>query len=267
MAKEEEGQEMTKSHNLVASTPPLYITDGMTSGSTYGATAGTQTDLILDTTAVGFESPMGGEAQGWDFELTVSVDPLTGFMYTRDQFFLTGLYDQEKILYPVGNNIQTAEPPLMQSRNSASKFVREVELWTTQKLTESEIRRAVHYAIPILPGFQSSDAGPAPEAYLDSEQVIAGRSRVYSGNAAFTEELGFMTLVHDTVIGEGEPIACPDLHYVRAFYQYAEYVYGANWLVCDWPSARDILSVVEVKAKDDRQWMTQVIRGAALDVN
>ena len=265
MAKEEEGQERTKSHNLVASTPPLYVSDGLQYASTYGATAGTETALILDTTAVGFESPMGGESQGWNFELTVSVSTLQGFFYTRDQFFLTGLYDQEKILYPVGNNIQTAEPPLMQSRNSATKYIREVELWTTQKLTESEIRKAVHYSIPILPGFLSSDLGP--DAYLDSEQLIAGRSRVYSGNAAFTEELGFMTLVHDAVIGEGEPIACPDLHYVRAFYNYAEFSYTPNWRVCDWPSARDILSVVELKAKDDRQWMTQVIRGAALDVN
>ena len=262
MAQEEEGQEMTKSHNLVASTPPFYMPENMVFDEANGSGEG---EIVLDPTSGDFDPPYEGNAQGWEFDLKVVGTDISGTFYTRDQFFLTGLYDQEKILYPVGNNIQTAEPPLWRSKNSDNKYLREVELWTTQKLTEAEILRAVHAFIPILPGFPSSDNGP--EAYLDSEQVIAGRSRTYSGNANLNSILGFGSLIHESIIGEGEPVACPDLHYVRAYYMYAEFQYAPGWTVIDLPSARDILSVVEMKATDDRQWMTQVIRGAALDVN
>jgi len=230
---------------------------------TYSKPDGTAGTIVLDETAPGYDAPYRGTSEDWTFNLTVSPTLLAMSCYTRKQHTLTGLYDQEQILYPVGANVQTAEPPLWQSKLAQQKYMREVELWTTQELTEQEVFNAVHYSMPILPGFPGSAL--SPEAYMNSGQVIAGRSRVYSGTTSLDAELGFGTLIHESIIGEGEPVAAPDLHYVRAYYSYAVWQFAANWIVLDVPSMRDILTVAQVSAKDDTQWMTRVVRGAAPD--
>ena len=234
--------------NIVASTGPIYMY------SAFDKVEG------IDLTEIGSKN---FEYGGWFFTITVSAQRVNGYAWTRSNWELGGLYDGEVALVPMAANIQTAEPPLLKSKDSTDKYLRETCLFTTQALSDSEAQRCVHYAQPTLPGFLGGDL---VEAYMTSEQVISGRATTYAGNANFFSELGFMTPTHQAIIGEGEPCASPDLHYIRAVYWDTNLNVGTADFLFDFPAARDILTVAKVDMSDAFvEWASQVARGVALD--
>ena len=200
------GKKKVRTHNLVADTPPFYAYNNMT----ISTTTGTDTIDILE-----YES-YNGRVDGWQFESTFSATSMQTTCWYRKKFDLGGIYDQYHVLYPIGNVCQQAEPPLWPSDLANNKYMREVEIWSTRELNRHEVKACVNYAIPTLPSFAGSPSGP--DAFMDDPQVIAGRSRMYSGTASFSAELGFGVMLHENIIGQGEPIASPELHYVRAYY-------------------------------------------------
>ena len=235
--------------NLVAECNPIYMYSAFDKN--------TEADL----TAVGFDD---FEYDGWHFQITVTAQRVSGYAWTRKNWELTGLYEDEVALVPMAANVQSSEPPLLKSKESSDKYMRVAELWTTQELTDAQARVAVDAIQPTLPGFNGGDVG---KAYLDPEQLISGRSTVYCGNLNFSSELGFMSIAHQSIIGEGEPCASPDLHYVKAIYWDTNLNIGTSDFVLDVPATRDILTVAKVDMTSrETAWSAQVIRGSALDV-
>ena len=235
--------------NIVASTTPVYI-----------YSAFDKVDGIDFTT----EGSKQFHYDGWDFIITVASQRVNGYCWTRSDWELTGLYDQDIALVPVAANIQTSEPPLLVSKDSSDKYMRTCELFTTERLSRNEALDIVHYAQPTLPGFAGGDL---VDAFMNPEQVISGRSTTYAGNANFYAPVGFMSPVHQCIIGEGEPCASPDLHYIRACYFDTNLNAGTSGFTLDLPAARDILTVAKHDmTKDPIGWAAQVIRGARLDV-
>ncbi len=236
--------------NIVASSGPVYMYSNFTN---------------VDGVDLTSEGAHNFEYGGYHFIITVSTatNSVVGYCWTRTNWELTGLYDQEVSLIPVAANVQTSEPPLLVSKDSGGKYLREASFFTTQALTDSEAQRCVHYAQPTPPGFLGGDL---VEAYMSSEQVISGRSTTYCGNANFASHLGFMTPAHQAIIGEGEPCATPDLHHIRAFYWSTNLNDAEQDFLMDLPAARDILTVAKVDMSDQGvEWATQVVRGVALD--
>lgn len=258
---------MSSVRNLVAATPPLYIANG---SRIYDKDGNVQ---VLDFTDTDDSGP--GVGQDWHVNITIggANAPVTMTAYYRKRFDLTGLYNQEEMIIPLANNIQTSEAPLLGGKAPEDAYLREFELWTTVELTETEItEKLLNAYIPTLPGFlgRQPEAGvgvdPTPSAYLDSTNVIAGRARLYVGTTTMAGDYGFMTKLHESVIGEGEPAAAPDLHYVRGFYAYSITPSSvSSWVFADFPAARDILTVGVTSPKDDVVWLDQIDRGAYND--
>ena len=236
--------------NLVAECNPIYM---------YSAF---DKNTEVDLTSVGSDL---FEYDGWNFEITVaSATRVVGYAWTRKNWELTGLYEDEVALVPMAANVQSSEPPLLISKESSHKFLRVAELWTTQALTDAQAKDAVDSIQPTLPGFNGGDV---VQAYLDPEQLISGRSTVYCGNLNFSSELGFMSIAHQSIIGEGEPCASPDLHYVKAIYWETNLNIATADFVLDVPATRDILTVAKMDMTSrGPAWTAQVIRGSALDV-
>jgi len=204
------------------------------------------------------------EYMGWEFDITVASQTVSGYCITHKNWELTGLYEGEVALVPVAANVQTSEPPLLVSKDATNKYMRVAELWTTEALTSVERTYPVHYAQPTLPGFPGGDL---VEGYMSAEQLIAGRSTTYCGNANFYAPLGFMSVAHQSIIGEGEPCASPDLHYCKAIYFSTNLNAGTSGFLLDVPASRDILTVAKVDMTNDTNaWTAQVIRGSKLDV-
>lgn len=250
---------MTSARNIVAATNPLYILQGYK----YIADDGTEKTFDFG------ESDSSGNGHADDWRIMLQVAPTGGlvtmYAYQRKKFDLTGLYNQEKMIIPLGNNIQTSEPPLLGADNPKDCFLREFEIWSTVELTSREIEtRLLNPFIPTLPGFPASPQGP--DAYLDPSNVIAGRARLFVGTSVFGTGYGFMSKLHESIIGEGEPAAAPDLHYVRGFYmQTIKPGSLTGWVFCDLPGARDILTVGVTETKDAVHWLNQIDRGAYND--
>ena len=148
--------------NLVASTTPIYMY------SAFDKVDG------IDLTTEGVKD---FHYDGWDFILTVAGTRVNGYAFTRCDWELTGLYDQDIALIPVAANIQTSEPPLLASKDSTDKYMRTAEVWTTERLDRGNAIDIVHYAQPTLPGFEGGDLVPA---YMDPEQLISGRATTYA---------------------------------------------------------------------------------------
>lgn len=204
------------------------------------------------------------EYMGWSFNITVASTTVSGYCATSKNWELTGLYEGEVALVPVAANVQTSEPPLLASKDATNKYMRVAELWTTQALSRNELQHAVNYAQPTLPGFQGGDI---VEAYMSAEQLIAGRSTTYCGNANFYAPVGFMSVAHQSIIGEGNPCASPDLHYCKCIYFTTNLNAGTAGFTLDVPASRDILTVAKVDMTDDpNAWTAQVVRGSNLDV-
>lgn len=236
--------------NIVAEINPIYLYSAFDS----------VTGIELDT-----EGAHTFEWDQWNFEITVATQGVTGYCWAKKNWELTGLYEEEVALVPVAANVQTAEPPLLPSKDAANKYMRVAEFWTTRELTRNETKAMVNYAQPTLPGFPGGTI-TGTDAFMSPEQVISGRSSVYSGNLNFTPDLGFMTLVHQSIIGEGEPCASPDLHYTKAIYFSTNLNDGKVGFILDVPGSRDILTVGKVDmTKESSTWTAQVIRGSDLD--
>lgn len=260
---------MTDARNIVASTPPLYIHQG----GKYEDKDGT----IVTIDFADSDTSGEGYTQDWNINLTIAggtAGAVTLTAFQRKRFDLTGLYKQEKMIFPLGNNIQASESPLVGADKATDCFLREFEFWTTVELTDREIESQLLNAyMPTMPGFmgRQPDGGggalPTPQAYLDSSNVIAGRARLYVGSSLFGTGYGWMTKIHESIIGEGEPAAAPDLHYVRAYYISTKTPAPgvSNWVFCDLPATRDVLTVGVTGVKDDVQWLNQIDRGAYND--
>ena len=234
--------------NIVAECNPIYM---------YSAF---DKNTEVDLTGTGFDA---FQYSGWHFEITITATRVSGYAWTRKNWELTGLYEDEVALVPMAANVQSSEPPLLKSKDSSDKFMRMAELWTTQELTDAQAKDAVDSIQPTLPGFNGGDV---VEAYLDPEQLISGRSTVYCGNLNFNPQLGFMSIAHQSIIGEGEPCASPDLHYVKAIYWDTNLNDATADFLLDVPATRDILTVAKVDMTSrGPAWTAQVIRGSALD--
>jgi len=235
--------------NIVADISPIYM---------YSA--------FSNVTGVDLESEGNYkfEYMGWTFDITVAGAAVSGYCWSQKNWELTGLYEGDVALVPIAANVQTSEPPLLVSKDATNKYMRVAELWTTQALNITQVKYPVNYAQPTLPGFQGGDI---VEAYMNAEQLIAGRSTTYCGNANFYAPLGFMSVAHQSIIGEGEPCASPDLHYLKAIYFSTNLNSGTAGFLLDVPASRDILTVAKVDMTGDvNAWTAQVIRGSTLDV-
>jgi hypothetical protein len=235
--------------NIVAEINPVYL-----------YTAFDKVGGLFDGTS---EGNYQFDYMGWNFNITISAQAVSGYASTRKNWELTGLYEGEVALVPVAANVQASEPPLLASKDAGDKYMRVAELWTTRALTRNEAASCVNYAQPTPPGFPGGDI---VDAYMDTEQLISGRYTTYCGNANFDSELGFMSIAHQSILGEGEPAASPDLHYIKAVWFQTNLNAGTAGFTWDMPASRDILTVAKVDMTGDvNAWTAQVIRGSNLD--
>lgn len=167
----------------------------------------------------------------------------------RNKIELTGIAAKREVIFPMGWSIQEIVPPEGYAYGTFNldyaegppptvpnglPFYCEIhDIWSSVELEDNELALVMgrinneQYG-PAMQG-NAQVTGQAP--YLDWEQVIAARSRVWGPSSApiqynekgvpFTISTDvrqqFCPLMHDNTWGSGEPIATLDLYHVRIY--------------------------------------------------
>lgn len=178
--------------------------------------------------------------EGWNGGIQLNSNQLE--FYIRQEISLGGISAEELAVFPGAWDVQEitlpyGRPLLGKVNNEANKGAtqQQVEIhdiWTTQEIPEDKIFSELFSTSggELGPSFLDVPQGTASLAnYLTTEQVIAGRSRVFqsnrdTGNAGQTADFvkDFAVKIMDQVWGSGEPIASDVIHHVRAVRFYTD---------------------------------------------
>jgi len=224
----------------------------------------------------------------------------------RNKIELTGLAVEDKVAFPMGWSVQETNPPSgfcyglysldyqetggtggrPTTPNGLPWYCEIHDIWSTVALTDDQLRllAGVNSNEQYGPAFMGNAQVPGQAMYLDFEQVIAARSRVWGPSAApinyppygaaivaptvnANVRKQFDPLMHDNVWGSGEPIASLDLHHVRLFISNidtdGDTTIGADFCFCSMPPSIQPM-MVEIVKPDFLSKMTMVRR--SLDV-
>jgi len=217
----------------------------------------------------------------------------------RNKIELTGLAIEDEVAFPMGWSVQETNPPegycyglfhLNYAEgppatvpNGLPWYCEIHDVWSTVALTDAQLElfAGVTDNEQYGPAFMGNAQVPVQGMYLDFEQVVAARSRVWgpsasplnydsrgsapSLNAAVRQQ--FDPLMHDNVWGSGEPIASLDLHHVRLYITNidtaADNEIDNNFTFCTMPPSIQPMRV-EIVKPDFLSKMTMVRR--SLDV-
>ena len=223
----------------------------------------------------------------------------------RNKIELTGLAIEDEVAFPMGWSVQETHPPKgycyglfhldyvedtgggRPIRPNGLPWYCEIhDIWSTVELTDVQLGNLAgrtsneQYG----PSFMGCAQVTSQAMYLDFEQVVAARSRVWGPSAApldysnMTEATvvpnlnpavrqQFDPLMHDNTWGSGEPIASLDLHHVRLYISNidtdADTTIGADFCFCSMPPSNQPM-VVDIIKPDFLSKMTMVRR--SLDV-
>jgi len=197
---------------------------------------------------------------GWECTLNLHSSNIlmTGNFSYKQKYDLTGLYNNDEGLFPIGLDSQAAEPPSMICKNYGA-FAREFEFWTTVELKDADLTNLFQFASPVMPSFD----GWYRESSITAEQIIAGKATTWIASTAVSNPtFGYMVPIHSSAIGEGMACVGPDLHYTRVIYTYsavANFAQG-SWLI-DFPSRHSLLTVAIDKVSDPAEFLTYAARG------
>jgi hypothetical protein len=153
--------------------------------------------------------------------------------YTRDRIDIGGLAANQLAVFPQGWSVQEIRPPLSTAlegkleggdNGPINQFVEIHDLWTTVELTRDDIfGKLFRNNYQFGPAMEGQDAAANDNRYLDFEQVIAARSRVWVDDGSLLQKgagswpvFNFLRKVHDCQWGSGEPIGNDILYHVRA---------------------------------------------------
>jgi len=217
----------------------------------------------------------------------------------RNKIELTGLAVEGEVAFPMGWSVQETNPPEgycyglyhldyvegppASIPNGLPWYCEIHDIWSTVALTDDQLElfAGVTNNEQYGPSFMGNAQIPAQGMYLDFEQVIAGRSRVWGPSAAPLNydsrgspptisgnvRQQFDPLMHDNIWGSGEPIASLDLHHVRLYISNidtaADQEIDNNFTFCTMPPSIQPM-VVEIVKPDFLSKMTMVRR--SLDV-
>lgn len=178
--------------------------------------------------------------EGWGGGIQLLSNQLE--FYIRQEINLTGMSAEELAIFPGAWDVQEITlpygRPLLgkvngESNKGATQQQVEIhDIWTTQEIPEDKIFNELFSSSggELGPGFLDVPQASASLAnYLTTEQVIAGRSRVFqtnrdTGNAGQTTDYvkDFAVKVMDQVWGSGEPVASDTIHHIRAVRFYTD---------------------------------------------
>jgi len=224
----------------------------------------------------------------------------------RNKIELTGIAVQDKVTFPMGWSVQETQTPegycygLYSIDYSASGgpggtptvpnglpwYCEIHDVWSTVALTDAQLDlfAGVTNNEQYGPSFMGNAQVTAQGMYMDFEQVIAARSRIWGPSAAPLDYIKdparsfapiisaevrqqFDPLMHDNIWGSGEPIASLDLHHVRLYISNidtnAAKTIDTNFTFCTMPPSLQPMRV-EVVKPDFLSKMTMVRR--SLDV-
>lgn len=217
----------------------------------------------------------------------------------RNKIELTGLAIEDEVAFPMGWSVQETHPPegycyglfhldFVEGPpptipNGLPWYCEIHDIWSTVALTNEQLDLFAGRANneQYGPAFMGNAQIGAQAMYLDFEQVVAARSRVWGPSAAPLnyEAKGniptlnpavrqqFDPLMHDNIWGSGEPIASLDLHHVRLYISNIDTAsdneIDINFTFCTMPPSLQPMRV-EVVKPDFLSKMTMVRR--SLDV-
>lgn len=153
--------------------------------------------------------------------------------YTRDRIDIAGLAANQLAVFPQGWSIQEVRMPLTTAlegkvegveNGPINNFMEIHDIWTTVELTEDDIfGKLFRQNFQFGPAMEGNDNAANDNRYLDFEQVIAARSRVWWDDASLLQKgasgwptFQAMRKVHDCQWGSGEPIGNDIVYHVRA---------------------------------------------------
>lgn len=160
--------------------------------------------------------------------------------YTRDRIDVAGLAAEHLAIFPQGWSVQEIKPPLAtkltgklegQDNGPIDQYIEIHDIWSTIEISEDDIfNRLFQLNTQIGPAMEGVDTvGPSPNAYLDFEQVIAARSRVWSDDTGLINKgigswptLNYLRKVHDCTWGSGEPVGNDIVYHIRAVRFYVD---------------------------------------------
>jgi len=223
----------------------------------------------------------------------------------RNKIELTGLAIEDEVAFPMGWSVQETHPPegfcyglfaLDYAENTGGGrptipnglpwYCEIHDIWSTVELTNAQLDLFAGRANneQYGPAMMGNAQITAQAMYLDFEQVIAARSRVWGPSAAPFNyppygapptvptlnpnvRQQFDPLMHDNIWGSGEPIASLDLHHVRLYISNidtdGDEEIGNDFCFCTMPPSLQPMRV-EVVKPDFLSKMTMVRR--SLDV-
>jgi len=163
----------------------------------------------------------------------LSINPPYVKYYTRDRIDIAGLAAEKLAVFPQGWSVQEIKPPLAtplegkvvgDDNGPTNQYMEMHDIWSTVEITEDEIFTMLFRQNgQIGPSMEGWDSATQPNRYLDFEQVIAARSRVWSDDLSLINKgvgtwpvLNYLRKVHDCTWGSGEPIGNDIVYHIRA---------------------------------------------------
>jgi len=224
----------------------------------------------------------------------------------RNKIELTGIAAEDKVAFPMGWSVQETQTPegycyglfnldysptggpggTATVPNGLPWYCEIHDVWSTVEITDDQLDlfAGVTNNEQYGPSFMGNAQVTGQGMYLDFEQVIAGRSRIWGPSAAPLDYIKdparsfipiisgdvrqqFDPLMHDNIWGSGEPIASLDLHHVRLYISNIDTKSGntidTNFTFCTMPPSIQPM-VVDIVKPDFLSKMTMVRR--SLDV-
>ena len=217
----------------------------------------------------------------------------------RNKIELTGLAIENEVAFPMGWSVQETHPPAgycyglyhldyvegppATIPNGLPWYCEIHDIWSSVELTDINLGDFMGRISneQFGPSFMGNANVPSQAMYLDFEQVVAARSRLWGPAAAPLDydargkvpsinanvRKQFDPIMHDNIWGSGEPIASLDLHHVRIYITNidtgADSEIDHEFCFCSMPPSIQPM-VVEIVKPDFLSKMTMVRR--SLDV-
>ncbi len=176
----------------------------------------------------------------WNGEVQILGNQLQ--FYIRQELPLVGIAAEELAVFPGAWDVQEIELPFGYpllgftdgGTNGATQQQIEIhDIWSTQELSGVDILNELFSSSgpSLAPGFLDVPQGSASiSRYLDYEQVVAGRSRIFQAVGKDTQSLPigsaaakvFAVKINDQTWGMGSAVASDRIFHVRAIRMYID---------------------------------------------